>query len=148
MRLSSHPCCRHYRASACRHSYIAFLSLRCPCQAQPSCTAAASSAAMPLYSGELLPRPALPSCARPLSRPGLQGQHPAEHGAGEGTARHWRGLLRRATTRARFSPSAVSDLCNLRDRWPLRPEWVGVGMGSASQLLGVVTLQNSFSVMS
>ncbi|XP_058995019.1 ubiquitin carboxyl-terminal hydrolase 14 isoform X1 [Mustela lutreola] len=42
MRLSSHPCRRH--------SYIAFLSLRCPCQAQPSCTAAASSAAMPLYS--------------------------------------------------------------------------------------------------
>lgn len=73
----------------CRGCFIASLSLRRPCQAQPSCTAAVSCAAMPLYSGELLPRPAVPSCARPLSRPGLQGRHPAEHGAGEGTGQAW-----------------------------------------------------------
>ena len=68
-----------------RHSFIASLSLRRPCQAQPSCAAAAAlCAAMPLYSGELSARPAVPFCARPLSRPGLQAGHPAEHGTGEG----------------------------------------------------------------
>lgn len=99
---------------------------------------------MPLYSGELLPRPVVPSCARPLNRPGLQGRHPAEHWAGEGTGQAWVGVTaawrrpRPLSLRPLFPSSTTRGIAVPLGR--VGGEWDG----RASQLLGAVTLQNSF----